>query len=233
MSLRWFRPSLPPRLKPIPTPDELRRMARNPSAHAPTAEEEVLAPSVSPPTPFHPLPQLRAVLDRPDDDPPRHAYADAIERTDPARAELIRRQLNGEPAEDLLREHGARWAAEFAPWEARDLVYRRGFVDAMSLTGRSFISLGAALFERTPLREVRLIAVNFLMEELIACEHLAKLQVLNLRGNQIGDEGAECLMLCPWIGGLKRLDLEGNGLSAGSEDRLRGVSGRSSLEFNL
>ena len=64
-------------------------------------------------------------------------------------------------------------------------------------------------------------------------EHLEKLQVLNLRGNQIDDEGAECLMRCPWIGGLKRLDLEGNGLSAGSEDRLRGVSGRSSLEFNL
>lgn len=202
--------SLPPRLKPNPTPVELRRMARNPSAYAPTAAE-VLTPPVRLPAPFTPLPQLRAVLDRPDDDAPRRAYADAIEGTDPARAELIRRQLNGDPAEELLREHAPRWAAEFAPWGARDLVYRRGFAEAISLTGRSFISLGAALFERAPLREVRLIAVNFLMEELIACEHLARLEVLNLRGNQIGDEGAECLMRCPWIGGLKRLELDRNG----------------------
>ena len=232
MSLRWFRPRLPPRLKPNPTPDELRRMARNPSAYAPTAEE-VLAPSVSPPTPFHPLPQLRAVLDRPDDDAARLAYADAIEANDPARAELIRCQLKGDPAEELLGEHGPHWAAEFAPWGARDLVYRRGFAEAMSLTGRSFISLGAGLFERTPLREVRLIAVNFLMEELIACEHLAKLEVLNLRGNQIDDEGVEKLLKCPWLGELKRLQLEGNGLTAECEARLRELFGDSLLEFDL
>ena len=65
------------------------------------------------------------------------------------------------------------------------MVYRRGFVEAMSLTGRSFISLGAGLFDATPLREVRLVAVNFLMDELFLCPHLAKLDVLNLRGNQL------------------------------------------------
>ncbi len=184
MSLRWFRPSPAPRLKPNPTDAELRRMARHPSAYAPTADE-VLTPSQSVVIPFNPHPLLRAVLDRPADDAARMAYAEFIGTTDPARAEFIRLQLNGDPADRLLAEHGARWAEAFAPWGARDLVYRRGFVEAMSLTGRSFISLGASLFERTPLREVRLIAVNFLVEELLACPHLAKLDMLNLRGNQL------------------------------------------------
>ncbi len=205
MNPNWFRPSLPPRLKPHPTPAELRRMARHPSAYAPTAAE-VLNPPITPMPLVKAGPQLRAVLDRPDDDATRLAYAEWIGPADPARAELIRRQLVGDSAEDLLAEHGPRWAAEFAPWGARDLVYRRGFAEALSLTGRSFISLGADLFERTPLREVRLIAVNFLMEELIACPHLAKLEVLDLRGNQIGDAGAEMLTRCLWIGGLKRLE---------------------------
>ena len=220
MNPNWFRPSLPPRLKPNPTPAELRRMARHPSAYAPTAAE-VLNPPIPPMLSVMAGPQLRAVLDDPDDDAERLAYADWIGATDPARAELIRRQLEGDSAEDLLAEHAPRWSAEFALWGARDLIHRRGFVEAMSLTGRSFISLGADLFERTPLREVCLIAVNFLMEELIACTHLAKLEVLNLRGNRIGDAGAEKLMRCPWLGGLKRLIIEDNALSAECEARLQ------------
>ena len=232
MSPRWFRQALPPRLKSNPSPAELRRMARHPSAYAPTAAE-VLTPPSPPAIAPDANPLLRAVLDHPDDDAPRLAYAEWAGTTDPARGEFIRLQLNGEPTEQLLLGHGPRWAVEFAPWGARDLVYRRGFVEAVSLTGRSFISLGAALFDATPLREVRLIAVNFLMEELIACPHLAKLDVLNLRGNQIGDAGAEMLMRCPWLGGLKRLELEGNGLSAGCEARLKKVFGQSLLEFNL
>lgn len=184
MSLRWFRPSRPPRLRPNPTDAELRRMARHPSAYAPTAAE-VLTPSHLPMVVSDTHPLLRAVLDRPDDDAPRLAYAEFIRPTDPARAEFIRLQLSGDPAIQLLTEHGPRWAVTFAPWGARDLVYRRGFVGAMSLTGRSFVSLGASLFDLAPLREVRLIAVNFLLEELLACPHLAELDALDLRGNQL------------------------------------------------
>ncbi len=131
---------------------------------------------------------LQAVVRKPNDDAPRQAYADGVEAADPARAEFIRLQLAGDPAEHLLAAHGPRWAAAFSPWGARDLVYRRGFVEGMSLTGRSFISLGESLFAATPLREVRLVAVNFLMAELVACPHLTKLKVLDLRGNGIGKE---------------------------------------------
>ena len=169
---------------------DFRRMARHPSAYAPTASE-VLNPAPPPPIEFDSHPLLKAVLAHPDDDAPRLAYAEWIAAADPARAEFIRLQLRSDSAASrLLEVNGTRWNATFAPWGARDFVYRRGFVEGVSLTGRSFISLGASLFEATPLREVRLIAVAFLMAELLACPHLAKLESLNLRGNRIGEADA-------------------------------------------
>ncbi len=172
-----------------------RRMAHHPSAYAPTAAE-VLNPAPPPPIVPDSNPLLLAVLAHPDDDAPRLVYAEWIAPADPARGEFIRLQLRGDPAADrLLEQHGPRWNAVFAPWGARDFVYRRGFVEGVSLTGRSFISLGASLFQATPLREVRLIAVAFLMDELLACPHLAKLPSLDVRGNRIGEADAARLRL--------------------------------------
>ena len=94
----------------------------------------------------------------------------------------------------------SRQTQRFLPFGARDIVFRRGFAEAMSLTGRAFISLGAALFDATPLREVKLIAVNFLLPELLACPHLAKLRVLDLRGNGIPPA---VLAGCRWLAGVE------------------------------
>ena len=174
---------------------DFRRMARHPSAYAPTAAD-VLNPAPPPPIARDSHPLLQAVLAHLDDDAPRLAYAQWIDAADSARAEFIRLQLRGDPAAlQLLEAHGPRWNAAFAPWGARDFIYRRGFVEGVSLTGRSFISLGASLFEATPLREVRLIAVAFLMDELMACPHLAKLEALDLRGNRIGEADTARLRL--------------------------------------
>ena len=221
MGLRWFRQALPPRLKPNPTAADWLRMARHPSAYAPTAAE-VLTPPVAGIALPQAEPHLRAVLDDPDADGPRLAYAEWVEAADPARAEFIRRQLAGDPdAEILLGLHGRRWEDAFAPWGARDPAYRRGFAEGMSLTGRSFIGLGAGLFDAAPLREVRLIAVNFLMGELARCPHLTRLAVLDLTGNRIGDAGAEHLLTCPHLEGLRELHLQGNDLTDGMEARCR------------
>ena len=217
MSLSRFWQS-PQRRRPTGiTPADWLRMARHPSSYAPTAAE-VLTPPLALPACSVPHPHLRAVLDDPDADGPRLAFADWIGAADPARAEFVRAQLAGSPAADgLLAQHGKRWSEEFAPWGARDLVYRRGFTEGMSLTGRSFIGLGEALFERTPLREVRLIAVNFLMGELVRCPHLAKMSALDLRGNRIGDAGAELLLGCDYLEGLQELCLADNDLTPAVE----------------
>ncbi len=219
----------PPRRRPANlTPAAWLRMARHPSAYAPTAAE-VLTPPPAIDLRNDPAPHLRAVLDDLEADAPRLAFAEAIAATDPARAEFIRAQLSGDPAaEALFARHGARWADEFAPWGSRDLIYRRGFVVGMSLTGRSFISLGMRLFELTPLRDVRLIAVNFLMGELVRCPHLAEVRLLDLSGNRIGDVGADLLLSCEYLRGLRELRLAGNDLSAAVEARWRtrfGASG--------
>ena len=227
MSLFRFGQTPPLRRPAELAPAAWLRMARHPSAYAPTAAE-VLTPPPSIDLRSDPAPHLRAVLDDPDADAPRLAFADSIAAADPARAGFIRAQLSGDPAaEALLSRHGARWADEFAPWGARDLIYRRGFAEGMSLTGRSFISLGMGLFELTPLRDVRLIAVNFLMGELVRCPHLAKVRLLDLSGNRIGDAGAELLLGCEYLHGLRELRLAGNGLSAAVEARWRAHFGAS------
>jgi hypothetical protein len=91
----------------------------------------------------------------------------------------------------------------FAPWGAKDLIFRRGFVEGMSLSGRSFISLGATLFRLTPLREVRLVAVAPYIGELAACSHLAQLRLLDLSGNGIGAEEIRLLHDSPHLFGRR------------------------------
>lgn len=193
-------------------------MARHPSAYAPTAEE-VLHP---PPVPLPTVPMLdeerrliNDVLANPDADEPRLRFAEWVEQSDPARAQFIRSQLTdrGERTAGTHPEPCRRLADVFLPWGARDVVFRRGFAEAMSLTGRSFISLSDGLFAATPLRDVRLIAVNFLMADLVRCPNLAKLVRLSLRGNQIGAEGVAHLAGCPYLVQLESLDLARNGLS--------------------
>ncbi len=193
--------TLPARLRLWPTAEELARMARHPAAYAPTADE-VLAP---PPVPLPTIPMgaderrlMDAIIADPDADEPRLRYADWVEASNPVRAGFIRHQLAGSP-----RGADERWAEPFAPFGARDVVFRRGFAEAMSLTGRAFISLSDGLFAATPLREVRLIAVNFLIPELVACPHLRRLTRLDLRGNDIDAAGKALLAACEWLRGVE------------------------------
>ena len=194
--------SLPPRLRLWPTADELTRMARHPAAYAPTAAE-VLTPLPVPPPTIVMCDVERSliadIVEWPEAGVRRLRYAGWVEARDPQRACFIRHQVLGLPrpeGEDIPD----RWAKTFLPFGARDVVFRRGFAEAMSLTGRAFISLGDALFAATPLREVRLIAVNFLLPELLACPHLAKLKRLDLRGNRIAPA---VLTGCQWLAGVE------------------------------
>jgi uncharacterized protein (TIGR02996 family) len=149
--------------------------------------------------------RLRAILIDPDADEPRLSFADWVETSDPARAAMIRHQVENPDEETTDR-------VTFAAWGARDVIVRRGFAEAMSLTGRSFVSLSDRLFAATPLRDVRLIAVNFLMADLVLCPNLAKLRRLELQGNQIGREGLALLAACPYLSHLLELNLARNGL---------------------
>lgn len=194
--------TLPARLRLWPTAEELRRMARHPAAYAPTAAE-VLTPG---PVPLPAVAMsaderklMDAIIADPDADEPRLKYAEWVEASDPERAAFIREQIS-HPLSKTDRGTGGE---VFKLWGARDIVFRRGFAESMSLTGRSFISLSDGLFAATPLREVRLIAVNFLLPELVKCPNLRRLKRLDLRGNRIDEVGKELLARCEWLRGVE------------------------------
>lgn len=212
-----------------------RQIARNPSRFAPRAED-VQAPSkfegpippVFSATERH---HLDAVLADPESDAARCAYASL----GGPRGEFIRTQLaiarelraGDEPPielfdreHQLLQSHERDWTAPLAEWGAKDAIFRRGFIERLSISGRSFISLGQMLFDFLPLRGVRLVAVKWLLDELAKTDPLARLIRLDLSGNRIGPAGLATLRSSPHVGRLTHLNLSANDLDEDSVSSL-------------
>ncbi len=226
MAGRWFAKRFPRRLSSA-TAADLARMAWSPSYRAPHPSELLHpGPFTSPGPPPMPAAErklLDAVLADPDSDEPRLRYAEWCDRQGDPRGEFIRTQiaLAKEPTAelqdreaDLVAAHGDRWLAPFTLWSARDVVFRRGFAEAMSLAGRAFISLGDGLFRTTPLRDVRLVAVAPFLDELARTANLSKLDRLDLSGNRTGPAGVRELAGSPHLSRCGSLDLSRNGLGA-------------------
>lgn len=189
---------------------ELPRLARSPSYRAPNAADVLDPARAKPPEPPQPSDTERRLLDAvladPDADAPRLAYADWAEKQgDAARAALIREQIRRGRASTSIHADQT-----FSALGAKDLVIRRGFVEGVSLSGRAFISLGGELLKLTPLREVRLVAVQAFVGELARCPHLATLRRLDLAGNRIGANGVRALAQSEHLGGLRELGLSAN-----------------------
>lgn len=192
------------RLPQFQTPTSWRRLARNPSYLAPRVEDVQSPPPFVPPAApkLTPAEQqlLAQILADPCDDQLRIAFAEKNKHhCDFIRTQLaIARELRAgdlPPAELLDREaellliEEPFWLEQLKPWGAKNLVFRRGFVERLSLTGRSFIQLGETLFDFLPLHGVKFVAVKWFFKELSECPHLAGLFKIDLAGNQIGDDG--------------------------------------------
>jgi uncharacterized protein (TIGR02996 family) len=205
MRLPRFANPLARRLRPgRPAAADLPRVALSPSYRAPNAADVLDPARARPPEPPRVSEGERRLLDAvladPDADAPRLAYAD-----------WARKQG------DVFAAERVRAIAAFCG--AKDLVVRRGFVEGMSLSGRALISLGGELMRLTPLREVRLVAVQPYVGELARCPHLAKLRRLDLSGNRIGAVGVRELAGSAFLGGLRELGLSAN--DPGSEGLAR------------
>ncbi len=245
MAGRWFAKRFPRRLPA--TAADLARMAWNPSYRAPHPSELLDPDPFTPPGPPPMSAEERALLDAvladPDADEPRLRYADWCDRQGDPRGEFIRAQISERrglsppsegtagtsPAARLLALHHPRWCVPFAPWSARDIEFRRGFAEAMSLAGRTFISIGDGLFRTTPLRDVRLVAVAPFLNELARTANLAKLDRLDLSGNWIGPAGMRELAGSPHLTRLRALDLSRNGLGPDGLRELLAAPWRSQL----
>jgi hypothetical protein len=154
----------------------LRRMTVRPSIWGLRPHELPAWDSDPPPVHQHD-PLLAAVIAQPLADAPRIAYAQGAA---PARRAFILAQLAGATATaDPV------WLAPLARYSPRHVVYRRGFVEELSLAGRAFLAHGAAIVQLAPIRKVHLVAIAPYMDELLQSPLLNLNLELDLTGNRI------------------------------------------------
>ncbi|WP_203980581.1 hypothetical protein [Micromonospora phaseoli] len=175
-----------------------------------------------------------AILANPDDLDLRRRYADAIEATDPDRAELIRLDLAGanrtremlflsrrihprlaEPVTHLLDKWGL----------------RNGLIESVTMTARTFIDHGSEVWAHHPVRHLALVDAAGLMPEIAAVSCLDRLVALDLRGNPIGDDGLSILVNSPHLGRLRWLGLARCGIGPAGAEALAASSHLPALRF--
>ncbi len=141
---------------------------------------------------------LQAVIDSPDDDAPRLAYADALQADgDSDRAEFIHVQcaLDRMPPQEpqrhalearekeLLDQHGWDWAEEFEPWVS-EWVYRRGFIERVQMCLETTADEILTVLRKAPIRHVRdttqFCELEGVIEVLPHLEHLTGLEFWGL-----------------------------------------------------
>ncbi len=159
-------------------------------------------------------PARAAILSAPDDDAPRLAFADGIERDDAARAELIRAQCEiarlapADPRITALRlreqllvaKHGAKWLKPLKPTAVHARL-ERGFFEQVRVHGKKFVADGGAVFDREPVRSLSSRDIgNKIIGDFAAIPHLARLRALRLAECKLDAKG----LASPHLGDFER-----------------------------
>jgi hypothetical protein len=165
---------------------------------------------------------LQVVAD-PHSDATREAFAAAVERTDPDRAQLIRLQLRmaqdrknnadsypaAMQAGDLIRAHGARWA-EPVSQAVTGWQFLKGFVDLVTVDAEWFLEAGQEIYARAPVLHLDLTDAHLVKHELFASPSLERIVSLNLMRSDFGDPEARAIAESPYLRNLEWLDLSHN-----------------------
>jgi uncharacterized protein (TIGR02996 family) len=173
------------------------------------------------------------ILAEPDDEVARLAYADWLQEQGgaerEARAEFIRVQCQlahlEEPGRwndwaeaarrlralrqrerELLDQHGQEWTRPVLAY-AMSPVFRRGFIEQVSVYGSTFVQHAPQLFGLAPIRRIHFVGVPQRIKELAACPHLARLAGMELMG--CGDAQLRRLLDSPFLTRLTELSLRG------------------------
>ncbi|WP_338864742.1 hypothetical protein [Myxococcus stipitatus] len=187
---------------------------------------------------------LAKVVEDPASDAARLACAEALQATEPARAELIRVQLalrgRMDPARRLALQrreralmdaHGRGWFKPLLAANVREPSFHRGFIEELTLPEDRLASHGAALFEREPISRLT-VGTRDGTGLALALEQpwFSQVRWLRLRGPG-GDAATRVLASSTRAGRLESLVLTGAGDAAVRElvssqtlTRLRSVS---------
>ena len=172
----------------------------------------------------------QAVLEHPDDDGPRLAYAEWAERQPEesvrARAAFIRADITilrmddaaidrgesyrPEKLFDQLRDrYGLIWAGPI-PKMVQDYTFGRGFVEYIRISARGFLDRAAELFAIAPIQHVDLTGVRDVTEELFASPYLSRLRSLGMDRCGLYDIHLQMLAASAGASGLGWLSLTYN-----------------------
>jgi uncharacterized protein (TIGR02996 family) len=178
-----------------------------------------------------------AVCAAPDDDAPRLAYADFIERSEPDYAEFIRLQVAraaeerarkaprgnmGPREQELWLKHYAEWGRYIQKYVRDSRVphrydqgwgFERGFIAFVRMEPENFIALGERLFRMAPVQHADLYDGSEPVRPLFASPLLAKLDSLSLWRTKLDDDDAIAIAQCQPLSRATWLDLRDNNIS--------------------
>ena len=190
----------------------------------PTAEEDAL---------------LARIIATPQDLDLRLEYAVLAERRNDPRGKLTRLQLTGiedddhQQAMDLINSH-PEWTARLQELGARDIKFRGGFPDMITVDAAVLLGRGAELFATAPLRGLRVRAAKGRVGEIVRLPLLATIDSLDLDDQAVIDDDLIALAASPHAARLRQLDLRYNPLTArGIEALAASPYLKSLLEVNL
>jgi uncharacterized protein (TIGR02996 family) len=175
---------------------------------------------------------LRAVLDQPDDDAPRLAYAALMDQRGDVRGEFIRLQLRiaratavteksllSCDADWLLLDHRSRWSLP-VKGISESYAFHRGFIDYIALPARSFLDTAGRILRSTPIQHVNFIDPKPWLDELLESPHLRQMRSLSFDQAGLDNEDLKWLAACPNLGELRWLSLGGNSITLSGIEEL-------------
>jgi hypothetical protein len=170
---------------------------------------------------------FRAILEAPNDDEPRAAWARAHHVEHPERARFVelglaiaRSRRGGVEAPEALRGEAGRLATRFgAAWagpaaELKIYDFRRGFVETVYGRPREVLAVAERLWGAQPVLDLHLLETADGLAELLAWPGLGRLRSLHVCGLGLRDRDAEAIASSPHLGGLRGIDLTNNDLGA-------------------
>jgi uncharacterized protein (TIGR02996 family) len=189
---------------------------------------------------------LQSIIEAPDDDVPRLAYADWLEENgDQTRAEFIRVQCRLATTDEddpqrrelqrreyeLLADHCGAWAGPLVGRVFR-WKFRRGFVEQLKLNAEQFRKGAKWLLDFAPIRDLQVWNSGLELDEvraLAASKHLRRITSLDMPHARMGDEGLSLLAQSPNLAGLTHLSLQFNEISTAGLVALAGSTHLRSL----